>query len=58
MSEFLNMGGYAFYVWSSFGLTALVLTLNVVLTRNSLRRARLQALRRIKAMETQRAPKT
>ena len=23
--EFFNMGGYAFYVWASFGLTALVL---------------------------------
>ena len=26
LSEFLNMGGYAFYVWSSYGL-ALVLLL-------------------------------
>ncbi|MEI6353423.1 MAG: heme exporter protein CcmD [Methylococcus sp.] len=26
------MGGYAFYVWSSFGLMALVLTANVVWT--------------------------
>lgn len=23
MNEFLNMGGYAFYVWSSFGLSLL-----------------------------------
>ena len=25
MSEFLAMGGYAFYVWTSFGLAALLL---------------------------------
>lgn len=29
MTEFLNMGGYGFYVWSSFGVTALVLAINV-----------------------------
>jgi heme exporter protein D len=26
VSEFLNMGGYALYVWSSYGLALLVLT--------------------------------
>lgn len=31
LQEFLNMGGYAFYVWSSYGLSLLVLILNVVL---------------------------
>ena len=31
MSEFLNMGGYATFVWSSFGITILVLALNVIL---------------------------
>ena len=30
-SEFFNMGGYAFYVWSSYGLMAVVLILNAVL---------------------------
>ena len=25
MSEFFNMGGYAFYVWASYGATALML---------------------------------
>ncbi len=25
MSEFFHMGGYAFYVWTSFGLTAILL---------------------------------
>lgn len=31
MSEFLNMGGYAIYVWSSMGLGLLILILNIVL---------------------------
>ena len=31
MNEFLHMGGYAVFVWSSFGISALVLLLNVVL---------------------------
>ena len=31
IGEFLHMGGYALYVWSSYGLTLLVLCLNWVL---------------------------
>lgn len=31
LSEFFHMGGYAVYVWSSFGLTFVVLLLNWVL---------------------------
>ena len=27
LSEFFHMGGYAFYVWSSYGLTFIVLGL-------------------------------
>jgi heme exporter protein D len=30
MSEFFNMGGYAVFVWSSFGISFLVLALNVI----------------------------
>ena len=30
MAEFLHMGGYAFYVWTSYGITALVLLLNLL----------------------------
>jgi len=29
VSEFFAMGGYAFYVWGSFGATALVMALEV-----------------------------
>jgi heme exporter protein D len=37
MSEFLSMGGYAFYVWGSYAVAFGVLALEVVLL---LRRAR------------------
>lgn len=30
-SEFIHMGGYGFYVWSSYGLALLVLLLNLYL---------------------------
>ncbi len=30
VADFLHMGGYAFYVWSSYGLAALVLLLNLI----------------------------
>ncbi len=29
-SEFFNMGGYAFFVWTSYGLTFLVIVANIV----------------------------
>jgi heme exporter protein D len=29
--QFFSMGGYAFYVWTSYGLMAVVLVLNIVL---------------------------
>jgi len=30
MTEFLHMGGYAFYVWTSYGIVFLVLVVNIV----------------------------
>ena len=30
MSEFLNMGGYGFYVWSAFDITAAVILFNII----------------------------
>jgi heme exporter protein D len=33
VSEFFAMGGYAFYVWGSFGATALVMVIEVALIR-------------------------
>ena len=37
-AEFFNMGGYAFYVWTSFGLALIVLTGNVMWAFNRKRR--------------------
>ncbi len=44
LSEFLDMGGYAFYVWGSFGLTAVVVTVEILL----LRRQRKNILRNLR----------
>jgi heme exporter protein D len=33
MSEFFAMGGYAAYVWSAYGITLAVVTLNVWLAQ-------------------------
>ena len=40
MSEFLNMGGYGFYVWGAYGVTALVIVIEVVGVRARLRAAK------------------
>ena len=43
MSEFLHMGGYAFYVWTAYGAALVVLGLNVaapILRRRRLVRER------------------
>ena len=31
MNEFFHMGGYAFFVWTSYGLAALILIANIIL---------------------------
>ena len=31
MQEFFYMGGYAFFVWSAYGITALILIFNVII---------------------------
>ena len=30
-ADFLNMGGYGFYVWSAYGITCAVLIVNAVM---------------------------
>jgi heme exporter protein D len=47
MSEFLNMGGYAVYVWTSYGLTLAVIFLNIVWARRLLAKSREDARRRL-----------
>ena len=43
MSEFFAMGGYAFYVWMSYGLTALALIVEIAMLRARRRRTLLEA---------------
>jgi len=45
MSTFLDMGGYAAFVWPAYLVTLAVLVLNIIWARRSLARA-LQAARR------------
>lgn len=47
MNEFLYMGGYAAYVWPSYGLTLVVIVLNIVWARRLLARSREEARRRL-----------
>ena len=39
MAEFFAMGGYAEFVWSTFGITAVVLVINVISARRRMRLA-------------------
>jgi heme exporter protein D len=41
LGEFFAMGGYGFYVWGAYGLTVLLLALEIVAVRARLRNARL-----------------
>lgn len=50
VSEFFAMGGYALYVWGSFGVTALLMVAEPVLLR-SRRKIVLQRLARIARMK-------
>jgi heme exporter protein D len=43
MSEFLSMGGYAFYVWGAYGVAAAALALEIAfLARRSKRAATIE----------------
>jgi len=35
MNDFFSMGGYASYVWSSYGLALVILLINVILPRRN-----------------------
>lgn len=47
MSDYLHMGGYAAFVWPSFLVMVVILIGNVVTARSALRRALVEAKRRI-----------
>jgi heme exporter protein D len=43
MNEFFAMGGYGFYVWSAYGVTAVVIVAEIVAVRARRRAALLHA---------------
>ncbi len=49
MSEFLAMGGYAIYVWSSYAIAVVVLGLNAILPVRTERREIAELQRAINA---------
>lgn len=53
MSEALSMGNYGAYVWSSFGLTLIVLVVCVVQGRRRHSRVISDVTTRIRAMESE-----
>jgi heme exporter protein CcmD len=52
MSEILSMGNYGAYVWSSFGLTMIVLVICIVQGRSRHKSVLKDVVIRIKAMES------
>jgi heme exporter protein D len=53
IAEFFDMGGYALYVWGSFGATALLMVAEPILVRKR-RRLVLQRIARIVRMKAER----
>jgi heme exporter protein CcmD len=51
MSQFLDMGGYAAFVWPSYAVTLAAIVLNIVWARRSLARSREEARRRLAMRE-------
>jgi len=47
MLKFLEMGGYAWYVWPSYALMLIVAAINIVAARGALRDAQREARARL-----------
>ena len=52
MAEFFHMGGYAFYVWGSYGVTALFMLIEIILVIRN-KRTLMQRLARMVRMNSQ-----
>jgi heme exporter protein D len=52
MAEFFDMGGYALYVWGSFGMTALLMIAEPVMVRGR-RRSILKRISRMVRIKTE-----
>jgi len=53
LSEFIHMGGYAVFVWSSYGITLVVLVLNWVLPYQQLKQNKRKLSRQFRSSEKQ-----
>lgn len=53
-AEFFAMGGYAFYVWGSYVLAAVILTLNVLIPLRQNKRVR-RALREFNRLQNEKS---
>lgn len=51
MAEFFNMGGYALYVWGSFGVAALLMIAEPILLRMRSQKAEQRVARLIRMNE-------
>jgi len=49
MRTFLDMGGYAAFVWPAYAVTLAAIVLNIVWARRALAQARAEARRRLAA---------
>jgi heme exporter protein D len=49
MRQFLEMGGYAAYVWPAYAVTLAIVALNIIWARRLLAQARAAARRRLGA---------
>lgn len=47
LMEYLDMGGYARYVWPAYIIVVLAIASNIVMARRALKRARETAMRRL-----------
>ena len=52
LMEYLDMGGYARYVWPAYILVVVAIASNVLMARRALRRAREAAVRRLAVKTT------
>jgi heme exporter protein D len=58
MHDFFNMGGYAAYVWSAYGISLAVLVMNIVLPIRRERRLRLALKKKLQREEAKHESKT
>jgi len=52
LMEYLDMGGYARYVWPAYIIVIVAIGSNIVMARRALKRAREAALRRLAVKST------